>query len=53
MSITDRPEHDRPRAKVLAKGRAALSDAELLATFLRTGITGRAIAGGDVRDRCW
>ncbi len=35
MSITDRLEHDRPRKKVPAKGRAALPDAELLTIFLR------------------
>lgn len=52
MSITDRLEDDRLREKRLAKGPAALSDAELLAIFLRTGVTGRAIAGGNVRDRC-
>ena len=52
MSITDRPVDDRPREKVLANGCAVLPDAELLATFLRTGVTGRAISGGNVRDRC-
>ena len=52
MSITDSAEDDRLREKRLARGRAALSDAEWLAIFLRTGVTGRAIAGGNVRDRC-
>ena len=36
MSITDRLAHERPQAKVLASGRAALHDAELLTTFPRT-----------------
>ncbi len=36
MSITDRLAHGRPQEKMLAKGRAALPDAELLTTFLRT-----------------
>jgi hypothetical protein len=36
MSIMDRPVDDRLRQKRLAKGPAALSDAELLAIFLRT-----------------
>ncbi len=41
MAITDWPAEDRPREKLLAKGSAALSDAELLAIFLRTGIQGK------------
>ena len=40
MPITDWPEQDRPRDKLLAKGAQALSDAELLAIFLRTGVKG-------------
>ncbi|WP_293369193.1 DNA repair protein RadC [Nevskia sp.] len=42
MAITDWPEDERPREKLLARGPAALSDAELLAIFLRTGVTGRS-----------
>ncbi len=42
MSITDWPEGDRPREKLLQKGAAALSDAELLAIFLRTGVVGKS-----------
>ena len=42
MAITDWPENERPREKLLARGPAALSDAELLAIFLRTGVTGRS-----------
>ena len=34
------PEQERPREKLLARGAASLSDAELLAIFLRTGIKG-------------
>lgn len=41
MAITDWPMDDRPREKLLNKGAAALSDAELLAIFLRTGIKGQ------------
>lgn len=41
MPITDWPEAERPREKLLARGPAALSDAELLAIFLRTGVSGR------------
>ena len=41
MPITDWPLDDRPREKLLVKGAAALSDAELLAIFLRTGVRGR------------
>lgn len=40
MAITDWPVDDRPREKLLAKGAASLSDAELLAIFLRTGVRG-------------
>ena len=42
MAITDWPEGERPREKLLQKGAAALSDAELLAIFLRTGVTGKS-----------
>ncbi|MCP4995792.1 MAG: JAB domain-containing protein [Gammaproteobacteria bacterium] len=40
MSITDWPVAERPREKLLRQGAAALSDAELLAIFLRTGVKG-------------
>lgn len=40
MSIRDWPEGERPREKLLQRGPQALSDAELLAIFLRTGVTG-------------
>lgn len=41
MSIKDWPADERPREKLLAKGAEALTDAELLAIFLRTGIVGK------------
>ena len=41
MAITDWALEDRPREKLLIKGAEALSDAELLAIFLRTGIKGK------------
>lgn len=41
MAITDWPADQRPREKLLAQGPAALSDAELVALFLRTGIEGK------------
>ena len=41
MPISDWPEQERPREKLLSKGPAALSDAELLAIFLRTGLQGK------------
>jgi DNA repair protein RadC len=37
MAITDWPEDERPRERLLAHGAASLSDAELLAIFLRVG----------------
>jgi DNA repair protein RadC len=42
MPITDWPLAERPREKLLQHGAAALSDAELLAIFLRTGLPGRS-----------
>jgi len=42
MSINDWPKNERPREKLLLRGPAALSDAELLAIFLRTGIPGKS-----------
>jgi len=41
MAITDWPSSERPREKLLARGAGALSDAELLAIFLRTGVKGK------------
>ena len=41
MSIKDWPADEQPREKLLSKGSGALSDAELLAIFLRTGIRGK------------
>ena len=41
MPITDWPKTERPREKLLHLGASALSDAELLAIFLRTGIKGK------------
>lgn len=40
MAICDWAAEDRPREKLLAKGAHALTDAELLAIFLRTGTKG-------------
>ena len=37
MAISDWPPDERPREKLLSKGAGSLSDAELLAIFLRTG----------------
>ncbi len=42
MSIIDWPASDRPREKLLARGAEHLSDAELLAIFLRTGVSGKS-----------
>jgi DNA repair protein RadC len=41
-TILDWPKNERPREKLLARGAGALSDAELLAIFLRTGVRGRS-----------
>lgn len=42
MAITDWPEAERPREKLLLAGAATLSDAELLAIFLRIGCAGKS-----------
>ncbi len=42
MAITDWPAAERPRERLLAHGTAALSDAELLAIFLRVGVRGKS-----------
>jgi len=42
MAIRDWPTDERPREKLLDKGAAALSDAEILAILLRTGTPGRS-----------
>ena len=42
MSIKDWPADERPREKLLTKGSEVLTDAELLAIFLRTGIAGKS-----------
>ena len=41
MSITHWPVAERPREKLMLQGAESLSDAELLAIFLRTGVPGR------------
>ena len=42
MAISDWPLGERPRERLLAQGAGALSDAELLAVVLRTGIRGKS-----------
>lgn len=42
MAITDWPASERPREKLMAHGAASLSDAELLAIFLRVGVVGKS-----------
>ena len=42
MPISDWPKDERPRERLLSQGASALSNAELLAIFLRTGIAGRS-----------
>ena len=41
MHIRDWPSNERPREKLLARGAGSLSDAELLAIFLGSGLPGR------------
>ncbi len=42
MAISDWPESERPRERLLARGAGSLSDAELVAVLLRTGIRGKS-----------
>ncbi len=42
MAITDWPAGERPRERLLAHGPEALSDAELLAIYLRVGVRGKS-----------
>jgi len=53
MAIKDWPESERPRERLLRQGAGSLSDAELLAIFLRVGVTGRSALdlAGDLLDR--
>lgn len=43
MPLKDLPKDARPREKLLARGARALSDTELLALLLRTGIKGKGV----------
>ena len=43
MPLKDLPAEMRPREKLLARGGAALSDIELLALLLRTGLPGKGV----------
>ncbi len=53
MRIADWPEDERPRERLLKLGPGALSEAELLAIFLRTGIAGKSAVelGRDLMQR--
>jgi DNA repair protein RadC len=53
MSLDHLPKSSRPREKLLAQGPSALSDAELLALLLRTGLAGRSVLqmAQDLLDR--
>jgi DNA repair protein RadC len=42
MAISDWPETERPRERLLTKGPGSLSDAELIAVLLRTGTRGKS-----------
>ena len=43
MSLKDLPADARPREKLMARGAGALSDTELLALLLRTGMAGKGV----------
>jgi DNA repair protein RadC len=54
MAITDWPEGERPREKLLLQGAERLSDAELLAIFLRVGVAGKSAVdlGRELLQHC-
>ena len=54
MAIHDWPPGERPREKLLSKGAATLSDAELLAIVLRTGVRGKSAVdlGRELLSEC-
>jgi DNA repair protein RadC len=54
MAINDWPQDERPREKLLTKGAAALSAAELLAIVLRTGTQGKSAVdlGRELLQQC-
>ena len=53
MGIKDWPLHERPRERLIAEGPRALSNAELLAVFLRVGVKGSSAVqlGEQLLDR--
>lgn len=53
MAIRDWPADTRPREKLLRQGVTALTDAELVAVFLRTGVKGKSAVdlGRELLDR--
>ena len=53
MALSDVPRSERPREKLLHQGASALTDAELLAIFIRTGTPGRSALqiAHDIIDR--
>jgi len=54
MTIADWPAAERPRERLLSLGAGALSDAELIAVFLRTGVRGKSALdlARDLLSRC-
>lgn len=50
MSIRNWPEGEQPREKLIMWGARSLSEAELLAVFLRTGVTGKSAV--DIAREC-
>ena len=53
MAISDWPEGERPRERLLVHGPARLSDAELLAICLRTGVAGASAVSGGRTSTSW
>ena len=49
LKIREMPEEERPREKLMSRGAAALTDPELIAILLRTGVRGASTAHGGER----
>jgi DNA repair protein RadC len=54
MAIADWPESERPRERLLSQGAGVLSDAELVAVLLRTGVRGKTAVdlARELIERC-
>ena len=50
LKIREMPEEERPREKLMSRGAAALTDPELIAILLRTGVVARTRSKSPARS---